>query len=222
MLEGMRDVSTIEFVPMIYESVEQAQQNGIDGLLEITIDKVFNKTETLKDGKTNYTTEVNFSLSGVDVARNVWIDMKSFKRLGSSTEGTSKANASALNLIDDNISKFAEDVFPVAASIVNIEEANKNSAKKVRINVGTNMGVKKGMKFDIYEQRKEGDDESRFLLGEGKVEKDQLSETEAILKVKGKNNGDQRLFDLQQNIDENTVIVLVSKASYDIFDKMGF
>ena len=70
--------------------------------------------------------------------------------------------------------------------------------------------------------RKEGDDESRFLLGEGKVEKDQLSETEAILKVKGKNNGDQRLFDLQQNIDENTVIVLVSKASYDIFDKMGF
>ena len=164
-LEGMRDVSTIEFVPMIYESVEQAQQNGIDGLLEITIDKVFNKTETLKDGKTNYTTEVNFSLSGVDVARNVWIDMKSFKRLGSSTEGTSKANASALNLIDDNISKFAEDVFPVAASIVNIEEANKNSAKKVRINVGTNMGVKKGMKFDIYEQRKEGDDESRFLLG---------------------------------------------------------
>ena len=53
----------------------------------------------------------------------------------------------------------------------------------------------------------------------GKVEKDGLTANEAILKVKGKNNGDEKLYELLQNMDENTKVVLVSKASYDIMEK---
>lgn len=85
--------------------------------------------------------------------------------------------------------------------------------------MGTDMGVKKGMAFDIYEQRAEGGADSRFLLGEGKVEKEGLNPHEAILKVKGKNNGDKKLYELLQNADENTSIILVSKASYDFLEK---
>ena len=221
-LEGMRDVTTIEFVPMIYQSVEQARENNIDGLLEITVDKVFTTSQRDKQGKVNYETEMYFTIAGVDVLNNVWIDMKSYKEIGSSSEGTNAANAKTLTLLDDRVKQFAEDVFPVAVSIVNIEEAKKNSVKKVRINAGTDMGVRKGMQFDIYEQRKEGGEYFRFLLGEGKVEKDQLSATEAIVKVKGKDNGDEKLFELQQNLDENTEIVLVSKTFYNVFDKLGF
>lgn len=218
-IAGMEKVPTIQFSSSFYPNVEQARSAGLDGLIEITIDKVFNTTEKTKDGKTNYKTEILYTLAGFDVVNNKWIDMKSFNGLGSSVESAAKANAGALSLMDNNVQKFSEDLFPVATSIIGPEEVKKNSVKKVRVDVGSDMGLKKGMVFDIFEQRAEGGADSRFLLGEGKVEKDGLTANEAILKVKGKNNGDEKLFELLQNSDENTKIVLVSKASYDILDK---
>ena len=218
-VSGMSKVPTITLIPEIYPSVEAARSAGVDGLIEITVDKVMNSTEKTKEGKTNYKTEILYTVAGFDVANNKWIDMKSFSGLGDSQEGQNKANADALGLMDNRVQKFAEDLFPVAAAIINPEEVKKNSVKKVRVNAGTDMGLKKGMAFDIYEQRAEGGADSRFLLGEGKVEKDGLAPAEAILKVKGKNNGDEKLFELLQNSDENTKIVLISKASYDILDK---
>ncbi len=218
-VKGMEEVPTVEIVRTIYPSVEDARNAGIDGLIEITIDKVFNTTEKTKEGKTEYKTEILYTLAGIDVTGNKWIDMKSFSGFGSSLENAAKANADALSLVDNRVQKYSEDLFPVAASIISTEEVKKNSVKKVRLDVGTDMGAKKGMAFDIFEQRAEGGADSRFLLGEGKVEKDGLTANEAILKVKGKNNGDEKLYELLQNMDENTKVVLVSKASYDIMEK---
>lgn len=218
-VKGMEEVPTVEIVRTIYPSVEDARNAGIDGLIEITIDKVFNSTEKTKEGKTEYKTEILYTLAGIDVTGNKWIDMKSFSGFGSSLENAAKANADALSLVDNRVQKYSEDLFPVAASIISTEEVKKNSVKKVRIDVGTDMGAKKGMAFDIFEQRAEGGADSRFLLGEGKVEKEGLTANEAILKVKGKNNGDEKLYELLQNMDENTKVVLVSKASYDIMEK---
>lgn len=220
-VQGMSEVPTIELVPTIYPNVEEARKAGIDGLIEITIDKVFNTTEQTKEGKINYKTEILYTVSGMDVANNQWIDMKSFSGLGTSQEGYAKANADALTLMDDRIKKYSEDLFPVAASIIMATEEKNGSVKKASIDVGTNMGVKKGMKFDIYEQRAEGGSDSRFLLGEGSVEKDGLTANEAVIKVKGKNDGDKKLYNLLQNMDEDTKIILVSKASYDVFDKVS-
>lgn len=218
-VQGMEKVPTIQLVKTIYPSVEAARNDSIDGLIEITIDKVFNTTEKTKEGKTDYKSEILYTVAGIDVANNKWIDMKSFSGLGSSSENAAKANEDALLLMDGRVQKYSEDLFPVAASIISSEEVKKNSVKKVRIDIGTDMGAKKGMVFDIYEQRAEGGADSRFLLGEGKVEKDGLTANEAILKVKGKNNGDEKLYELLQNMDGDTKVVLVSKASHDILDK---
>ncbi|MDE6403374.1 MAG: hypothetical protein K2K86_06170 [Muribaculaceae bacterium] len=218
-VKGMENVPTINLEKAIYHSIDDARKAGLDGLIEISIDKVFNTTEKTKEGKTKYDTKILYTVAGYDVAQNKWIDMKTFEGLGSSTESTAKANADALGLMDNRVQKYSEDLFPVAASIIDSKEVKKNVVKKALINVGTAMGVKKGMKFDIYEQRAEGGADSRFLLGEGKVEKEGLTANEAIIKVKGKDNGDEKLLDLLQNADENTKIVLISKASYDFLDK---
>lgn len=218
-VRGMAKVPSIQLVKVLYPSVEDARNDGIDGLVEITVDKVFNTSENTKEGKTNYKTEILYTVTGIDAVNDKWIDMKSFSGLGSSFESSGKANSDALSLIDDRIQKYCEDLFPIAASIISPEEVKKNSVNKVRIDMGTDMGVKKGMAFDIYEQRAEGGADSRFLLGEGKVEKEGLNPHEAILKVKGKNNGDKKLYELLQNADENTSIILVSKASYDFLEK---
>lgn len=219
-VNGMLEVPTIDLETSIYPSIEAAREAGIDGLIEISIDKVFTSTEKTKDGKTEYNTKVLYTVAGVDVVNNKWIDMKSFSGLGSSEESAAKANADALSLMDNSVQKFSEDLFPVAASILVAEEVKNNkSVKKVRIDAGTDMGLKKGMTFDIFEQRADGGDDSRYLLGEGKVEKDGLTAKEAILKVKGKNNGDEIIYYLLQNADENTKIILISKANYDVLEK---
>lgn len=218
-VEGMENVPTINLVRTVYPTVEAAGQAGIDGLIEITVDKVFNTTGKTAEGKTKYETEILYTLAGIDVAGNRWIDMKSYHGLGDSDESYAKANADALTLLDGNVQKFSEDVFPVAAKVLYPEEIKNNSAKKVRVNVGTDMGLKKGMNFDIYEQRSDGGADSRILLGEGKVEKDGLTPGEAILKIKGKNKGDEKLATLLQNANDNIEIVAISKAGYDILDK---
>ena len=38
-------------------------------------------------------------------------------------------------------------------------------------------------------------------------------------RVQKYSNGDEKLYELLQNMDENTKVVLVSKASYDIMEK---
>ena len=92
----------------------------------------------------------------------------------------------------------------------------KQEVKEASIDIGTYAGVKKGMLFDIYEQRKEGDDDSRFLIGAGKVKGDGLDTKEAVISIKGKNDGDKRLFDLIKHMDEGTEIILVSKANHGV------
>lgn len=220
-LEGMEKVSTIDLVKTIYKNVEAARAADIDGLFEITIDKVINKSERDSQGKMKYSTEIYATVSAYDVVNNRWIEMKSIKDTGYSDENTAKATESAILSFDDKVQFFCEDVFPMAASIINAEEVKKNSVKKVRVNQGTAMGMRKGLAFDIYEQRVEGDEDSLFLLGEGKVEKDGLTASEAVLSVKGKNNGDEKLYELLQNADENTMVVLVSKTSGNIFEKIN-
>lgn len=218
-VEGMENVPTIQLVKAIYPNVDAARNDGIDGLIEISIDKIFKTKEKTEEGKINYQTKILYTITGIDVANNKWIDMKSFSDWGSSLESAAKANENALTLMDNRVQKYSEDLFPVAASIISPEEVKKNSVKKVRINVGTDMGAKKGMAFDIYEQQEEGGADSRYLLGEGKVEKDGLTTNEAILNVKGKNDGDKKLYELLQNLDGSTKIVLVSKATYNILER---
>lgn len=218
-LKGMDNVTTIDLVKKIYPDAQAAAKDGIDGLMEVTIDKLFEDKETTKEGKTKYNTEILFTVSGYDVANNKWIDMKTFHTTGSSTESSAKAKEDALGLVDNYVQKYSEDLFPVAAEIIDVAEWKKDEVKKVKINVGTDMGVKKGMAFDIYVQKAEGGVDSRYLLGTGKVEKEGLSSTESILKVKGKNDGDKKLGELVKNMDEDTSIILVSKASYDILEK---
>lgn len=218
-VKGMSKVPTIELVRTIYPNVEAARKAGVDGLIEVTIDKVFNTTDKTKDGKTVYRSEILFTIAGIDVVNNMWIDMKSSSKSGSSTENEAEANANTLTLLDDIVQKYSEDLFPVAASIIADTESKNGAVKKASIDIGTDMGVTKGMVFDIYEQRAEGGVDSRFLLGEGKVEKEGLTANEAIIKVEGKNDGDKKLFELLRNMDEHTQVILISKARYDILDK---
>lgn len=220
-LKALDKATALEVVPTLYKSVEDARADGIDGLVEVTLDMVERDTEQTKNSKgetkTKYKSKLYFSVTGIDVANNRWIDMLSKYQLGSA-DSRDKADADAIEMMDDDIKNFCEDVFPVSCTIMSAEKTNekKKEVKEASINIGTALGLRKGMIFDIYEQRKEGGDDSRFLIGEGKVKGDKLLANEAIISIKGKNDGDKILFDLIQNMNEDTEIILISKANHGL------
>lgn len=220
-LAGMKNVSTINVTPTIYRSVESAREAGMDGLVEVSIDKVIRSTESTNDGKTKYDTEVYFTVTGIDASNGRWVEMQSLSKSGTSYEKSSDADSDAVKQVERAVRLFCENVFPVYASIINAQEvdAKKGAVKKVRVNVGTNMGLKSGLHFDVYEQRAEGGEESRFLLGTGKVDGKDLTATEATINISGKDGGEKTLYQLIQNADENTNIVLISKAGSNFLDK---
>lgn len=221
-LKAYGDASGIEIVPKIYKSVADAKADGIDGLVEFTVDVAKRKSEPAKNYKgeayTKHITNLYFTVTAVDVANNSWIDMLSTYTYGDG-DSKDKADLSAVSLVKDKLKNFSEDAFPVSCSVLEAKKSNekKQEVKEISVNAGTAMGLRKGMIFDIYEQRKEGGDDARFLIAEGKVKGDGLIAGEAILSVKGKNDGDRRLFELIQNFNEDTDIILISKANHGVF-----
>lgn len=222
-VKALGKVTTIDFTSTAYSSVEQAQAAGLDGLIDISFDNKEEGTERTKDGKTNYTVNVAISLAGINVHTGEWLEMRSYEQPYSGEDRSSLLTKSVEGLADD-IKKFAEDVYPVAGTIVEITEIKKNKAKKASINIGSNVGVRKNMMFDIYEQTLDGDAESRILLGTGKVSGDPAADS-AIINVKGSNDGDSRLLELIQNQDGTIEAVIISRAHIDrlgtMLDNLG-
>ncbi len=222
LLGSLGDASGIEIVPKVYNSVAEANADGIDGLLSLVIDMVTRKSEPGKNYKgeavTKYTTKMYYTLSAIDVKNNSWIDMLSSDKQ-STEESQDKADLSAISGLKDKVKNFSEDAFPVACTVMEAKKVNekKKEVKEISVNAGTAEGLRKGMIFDVFEQRKEGGDDARFLIAEGKVKGDGLTAGEAILSIKGKNDGDKILLDLIQNMNEDTEIILISKANHGVF-----
>lgn len=221
-LKALGEATAIEVVPKIYGSVADAKAEGVDGLLSFTVDMVTRTSEPGKNYKgeavTKYTTKMYYTLTAVDVNNNTWIDMLS-SDYSSTEESQDKADLATISHIDDKVKNFSEDAFPVSCTVLEAKKANdkKFEVKEISVNAGTAYGLRKGMIFDIYEQRKEGGDDARFLIAEGKVKGDGLTATEAILSVKGKNDGDKALYDLIKNMNEDTELILISKANHGVF-----
>lgn len=218
-LHAANKAAGIEVVPTLYSSVDAAREAGIDGLIEVSVDMMQRSSEQKKNYKgepyTEYKSKMYYSISGIDVAGNKQIDMLSKYELGNSSKTAADADTDALNDAIEDVQHFCEDVFPISCNIMEALKTNekKQEVKEASIDAGTAMGVDKGMIFDIFEQRSEGGDDARFLIGEGKV-KGGLDLNECVISIKGKNDGDKKLFDLIKNLSEDTEIILISKANH--------
>lgn len=217
-VKGLEEVTTISFVPKIFGSVEAAKQAGLDGLLDISFDNKKEGTEQTKEGKTKYTLNVAISVAGINAQTGEWIEMRPYEQPWSA-EKRDNLLTEAINALSKDIKKFAEDVFPVAGLVVDANEIKKDKVKSANINIGSNVGVRKNMMFDIYVQYKDGGADSRFQLGTGKVKDDPEAES-AVVDIKGKKDGDKRMYELLQNKDENVEIVVISRAHIDRVDTM--
>lgn len=216
-VEGLEKVTTISFDPTIYGTIEAAKKAGLDGVIDISFDNKEEGTEKTKDGKTRYTLNVAISVAGINAQTGEWIEMRPYEQPWSDDK-KDEMLTKAIDGLSDDVKKFAEDVFPVAGLVVDANEIKKDKVKSANINIGSNVGVRKNMMFDIYVQYKDGGADSRFQLGTGKVKGDPAADS-AVINVKGKQDGDKRMYELLQNKDENLEIVVISRAHIDRVDQ---
>lgn len=211
-MSGVLDCSTVK-VGDVTGDLATARQKGYPAAIELALDHI-DIASNAKDGKTTYTATVDASACAVDVNTGAWINMRLFQRTGSD-EDKEKAKANAFSNLKTDYRKFLEDVFPVAGLLTDEVEAKKDKVQAGWINIGSNLGVQKGMMFDIYKQLKDVGEDSREFLGTGKVTKD-VEANRAYIKVKGSKNGDEKIYQLLQNsTDDNVQIVVVSRAKID-------
>ena len=123
----------------------------------------------------------------------------------------------------DNLAKFFEDVFPVESKLETVTKFNKkgNDAKEASLSIGSNLGVKKNMKFDIYKQNLSVGEDSRENIGHGEIKKDPEQDS-SILVIQ---DGGKEIATILQGDDPNVGIVVVSRGHIDkvgnVFKRFG-
>lgn len=211
-LEGINNCSTINVGDA--NDLATCQQKGYPVAVEMLLDHIDIQSSKTKEGKTEYTATIDASACAIDVNTGAWINMRLFQETGTN-EDKEKAKESAFNLMKTDYRKFMEDVFPVAGLLTDDVEAKKEKVQSGWINIGSTLGVEKGMMFDIYKQLKDVGEDSREFLGTGKVTKE-VEANRANIKIKGSNDGDKKIYNLLTNsTDDNVQIVVVSRARID-------
>lgn len=118
--------------------------------------------EDIKDGKKVYACSFNFSVTITDIFNNTTVATKNFSHSSSSVGGTlgsflnydspEKAINGSLSTIEKDIKNFIIDEFPLEGTIYGEDfEIKKDKLTQCYINLGSNIGVKEGDIFNIFE-----------------------------------------------------------------------
>ncbi|MDE7456656.1 MAG: hypothetical protein K2M96_08115 [Prevotella sp.] len=107
--------------------------------------------------------QMNFS--GSDANNN---EEEAFNRaLKSITEKGSVLSSNPLSALNQNpLMQFIENEFPIMGQILEINEAKKDKAVTVYINAGSDNGVIKNTKFEVFKEKKVGTRTASVKIGE--------------------------------------------------------
>lgn len=224
--ESFTNCSTIEPGHSNAKTIEDATAEGWDALIDITITNASSKRGEdikTKDGsKPVYIGSVTLSLYAINVATQAGINLRNIKET-SSGYTPEEAIANAFDKISKPARKFFEDVFPVESKLETVTKFNKkgNDAKEASLSIGSNLGVKKNMKFDIYKQNLSVGEDSRENIGHGEIKKDPEQDS-SILVIQ---DGGKEIATILQGDDPNVGIVVVSRGHIDkvgnVFKRFG-
>ena len=95
-------------------------------------------------------------------------------------------------------------------SVIEIAEAKKDEAKKVYIDLGSDLGITKGQKFDVREEREIAGRKINKVIGELKVESVEAGD---ISLCKVTKNGKA----IQAAFNEGKTLSIITKVDNSIF-----
>lgn len=211
--ESFTECSTIEAGQSNAKTIEEAAREGWDALIDVTVTNASSKRG--KDIKTKdgtrpvYIGSVTIGLYAINVATQAGINLRNISET-SSGETPEEAIASAFKRVAKPARKFFDDVFPVESKLETVTKFNKkgDDAKEASLSIGSAMGVKKNMKFDIFKQNLSVGEDSREEIGHGEVKKDPEQGT-SILVIQ---DGGEKIASILQSSDPDIGIIVVSRG----------
>lgn len=105
-----------------------------------------------KDGKTYYKADVAYDLKIYNIDTKMTTGQKSFTATGNG-DTEAAALTSGSNGVAGEMGGFVEENFKLLGKILEISSSKKDKAQEVFIDLGTDVGVLKGQRFDVFIER---------------------------------------------------------------------
>lgn len=152
----------------VFDSKNGTKANA-NGLLKGNVDNVTcTREQTVdKDGKkyVSYKAKVLYSLSVVDAANGNLISHENFDNIG--TGGTdAEAVQAALQIKKSPLERFINNAYKVDGKILALDDHDAKKAKTLYISLGSNDGIKKGQKMEVFKEVEIAGETSRKLVGD--------------------------------------------------------
>lgn len=153
--------------------VDDMSQLMSNGLLKGSLDNitVTKKTGKSYDGKTttSYTAVLKYTLTLVDAANGTVIAQKN---LESSCSGDTDGLAiqCALDVKISPVKRFIENAYAVGGKIIAADEKDAKKVKTVYIDLGSNDGLNKGQKMEVFKEIDIAGEKSKKLIGEIQIQ----------------------------------------------------
>lgn len=207
-IEGIANMARLEIVEATSDA-GLASNYVLDGhVVSITCTR---KTDS--KGKVTYNAKVAYQLKVTDTSNQNLVANKTFEAsspsfLTSYSTEVDAANA-AIDYISTQLKDFVENTFKLTGSIVEISEVKKDEAKKLYINIGSDKGILKGQKLDVYVEKEVAGRKVNKLIGEIKVEAVEAGDLSLCKVTKGGK-------EINAAINENRTTSVVSKVNGNI------
>lgn len=156
-----------------------------NGLLKGNIDNMTCTSKTSKgyDGKmhTTYSATLKYTLTLVNSENGTVISQKNFESYGS---GNTDAEAiqSAVDVKVTPVKQFILNAYAVGGKVLAADEADAKKVKTVYIDLGSDDGLSKGQKLEVFKEVDIAGAKSRKLIGEIQVQ-EVMSGNRALCKV---------------------------------------
>lgn len=214
--ESFTDCSTIEAGKSDAKTFEAAAAEGWDALIDVTVlDARSERSGEIqtKDGtKPMYKGTVTMSLYAINVATQAGINLRNITETNTA-ETPDQAITGAFERVAKPARKFFEDVFPVESRLETVVKFNKkgDEAKEASLSIGSDLGVQKNMKFDIFKQSLSIGEDSREAIGHGEVKSNPEQGTSLLIIQ----DGGKEIAKILQGDDPDVGIVVVSRGHID-------
>lgn len=214
--ESFTDCSTIEAGKSNTKTIETAATEGWDALIDVTVTDARSERSgemKTKDGvKPLYKGFVTINLYAINTATQAGINLRNISETYVA-ETPEQAVVGAFERVAKPARKFFEDVFPVESKLETVTKFNKkgDEAKEASLSIGSDLGVKKNMKFDIFKQNLTIGEDSREMIGHGEVKKDP-EQGSSIFVIQ---DGGKEIATILQGDDPDIGIVVVSRGHID-------
>lgn len=156
-----------------------------NAILRGTLDKLVVTKKESTDSKGNlqitYYATITYSLSIVNAKNGTLAASQVFEQTGSGATEQEAYN-DVLTPREKPLTRFINNAYKAEGSVLAIDEEDGKKAKKVYVNLGSNDGVKKGQKLEVFKEVNIAGEISNKLIGEVTIE-EVMSASRCLCKV---------------------------------------